>query len=141
VADDLAVLSSGSCGDLVCTSLDPSTAGTRLLGLQQQLPPIDVKTEGCCPSIRNVTTVAAFPPHAVFDATASVSREGVAVGQAVAASEEIRKGVGQVKQRLQQVRAVVNQSCVAAHNKITCSFLNKIRAGPTTRGSTVWILL
>ena len=59
--DDVAVLSSGARGDIVCTSLDASTAGTRLLSLQQLLPPIDVKADGCCPAIKNVPTLALFP--------------------------------------------------------------------------------
>jgi hypothetical protein len=103
VCDDLAVISSGFCSDIVCTSLDASTAGTRLLNLQQQLPPIDLKAESCCPSIKNVPIMAAFPPRSVFDTAVNVRHSDGAESHSTGVSQEIMKGLGRVKERLQTV--------------------------------------
>jgi hypothetical protein len=105
VCDDVAVLSSGMSCDIVCASLDSSTAGTRLLNLQQQLPPIDTKAESCCPLItKSVPIMASFPARAVFDSASSASGSGGAGSVTAAASEEVRQSLGRVKQQLQQVR-------------------------------------
>ncbi len=105
VCDDVALLSSGMSCDIVCTSLDSSTAGTRLLNLQQQLPPIDTKAESCCPSItKSVPIMPSFPARTVFDSASSASGSGGAGSVTAAASEGVRQGLGRVKQQLQQVR-------------------------------------
>ena len=82
-----------------------STAGTRLLNLQQQLPPIDLKAESCCPSVKNVPIMAAFPPRSVFDTAVNVRHSDGTESQAMGASEAIMKGLGRVKERLQTVRS------------------------------------
>jgi hypothetical protein len=102
----LAILSSGFNCDVVCASLDQSTAGVRLLNLQQLLPPIDNKAESCCPAIKPVPFMPAFPSRSVFDITANVSGVDGPGLQSSGASREIHQGLDRVKQRLQQVRGV-----------------------------------
>jgi hypothetical protein len=87
----------------VCASLDQSTAGVRLLNLQQLLPPIDNKAESCCPAMKALPFMPAFPLRSVFDSTANVSGGDGAGVQSSGASREIHQGLDRVKQRLQQV--------------------------------------
>ena len=139
VCDDVAVLSSGMSCDIVCASLDRSTAGTRLLNLQQQLPPIDTTAESCCPSIiKSVPIMASFPARTVFDSASSASGSGGAGGVTAAASEEVRHGLGRVKQQLQQVRHGFKSVFVL--NSATFSCWTTTRTAPTTSGWSAWSL-
>ncbi len=108
--DDLAVISSGFCSDIVCTSLDPSTTGTRLLNLQQQLPPIDIKAESCCPSIKNVSIMASFPRRSIFDSVSNTTGSVGAASRSLGASHEIQQGLVLVKERLQKVTSTFAHS-------------------------------
>jgi hypothetical protein len=121
VCDDLAVLSSGYCSDIVCTSLDSSTSGTRLLNLQQHLPPVDAKIESCCPAIRSLPCSAAFPQHSVFDVLGSDRGVDGHFSQVGGASEHVRKKLIDVKQQLQQVRTF-NKILAHQFYSVFCSF-------------------
>ncbi len=103
VCDDLAILSSGSNSDIICGSLDVSTAGVRLLNLQQLLPPIDLKAESCCPAIKAVPLMPSFPPRSVFDIEANAIGADGSGRRSIGASTEIHDGLCRVKQQLQQV--------------------------------------
>jgi hypothetical protein len=139
VCDDVAVLSSGMSCDIVCTSLDSSTAGTRLLNLQQQLPPIDTKAESWCPSItKSVPIMSSFPARAVFDSASSASGSGGAGGVTAAASEEVRQSLCRVKQQLQQVRRSFKGGF--ALNSSTFSCWTTTPRAPTTSGWSAWSL-